>query len=806
MPALIQDARYALRTLGKSPMFTIMAVVTLALGIGFNTAVFSVVDAAVFRPLPYWKPEELLRVIDTNPSRGIDRFSASPPNFIDWRAQNRTLAGMAAYSGDDVTLIEGAEPERLQGEAVSPALFPLVGVRPLLGRAFDAEDENPGREPAILLSWEFWQRRFGGDRSILGRAIAFEGGKKTVIGVMPRGFRFPLSRAVDLWTPLVLDADATENRGAHWLGVVARRKPDSTLAAARADLSAIAARLEAAYPAKNKGWGIIVMPLSEAATGNAKKPLMLLLGAVGFVLLIACVNVSNLLVARSVGRRREVAIRTALGAGRARLLRQLLTESLLLAFAGGCVGSLIAVWGAEALVALSAGSLPRTAEVGVDGRVLLFALALSLVTAVASGLWPALRATGDADAEALREGHGAAGLPRRAAAARRVLLVCEFALTLVLLAGASLLLRSMAAVLRVNPGFQPEGALSFRLDLPQSRYPERAQQAAFYRDLAARLGAQADVAAVGTANFTPLSGSRWTLSTKFLDHPVPEGDEPSLEYRVVGGDFFRAAGIPLKRGRLFTPEDRADSQPVALLTEAAARRHFPGEDPLGRQIVIGDRVKAPRRIVGIVGDVLEEGLTSPAAPELYVPAEQVPWSGMAVIVRARGGGDAMRLFPAARAAIAALDRRLPVEDVSRLSDQVAGSLNQRRFTLALLSAFSLLALLLAAVGIFGVASYAAAQRTREVGIRMALGARKGDVLRLFAREAVGLAGVGVAVGLVLAAGAARLLSGMLFGVAPTDPLSFAAVSLVLTAVAMAASWIPARRAARTDPMTALRNE
>jgi putative ABC transport system permease protein len=800
----MSDLLYALRTLRRSPGFTAIAIGTLALGIGFNTAVFSVVDIAVFRPLAYARPEELLRVIDTNPSRGIDRFSASPANFVDWRAQNKTLAGVAAFTNDDVTLLEGTEPERLRAEAVSPGLFPLLGVPPLRGHTFAVEEEKPGREPSVILSWQLWQRRFGGDPSILGRVVAFEGGRRTVIGVMPRDFRFP-SRGVDLWLPLVLDERAMENRGAHWLGVVARRKSAVTLSEAQADLSAIAASLAAQYPAKNKGWGVILTPLSYAVTGTAKKPLLLLLGAVGFVLLIACANVSNLLVARGVGRRREISIRTALGAARGRLVVQLLMESLVLALAAGALGSLLAVWGVEALVALSGGSLPRAAEIGVDARVLLFALAVSLATAAVSGLWPALRAT-SIDAQALREGSAGGSLPPRAVAARRVLLVSQLALTLVLLAGAVLLLRSMAAALRVDPGFHAEGALTLRLELPESRYPQRVQQAAFYRDLSNRIAAVPGVAAVGTVSFAPLSGTMWSLSTKFVDHPVAEGDEASLEYRVTGGDYFRAAGIPIKRGRLFTSEDRADAPLVAILTETAARRHFPGEDPLGRRIIIGDRVKAPRQIVGIVGDILENGLTEPAAPEVYVPAEQAPWSGMALVVRARGDGDAMRLYPSVRATIAAFDRLLPIEDVTRLSDQVAGSLTQRRFALVLLSAFSLIALFLAAVGIYGVVSYTAAQRTREVGIRMALGARRSDVVRLFLREALGLAAVGVIAGLVLAAAATRLLSGMLFEVRPSDPLTYVAVSGVLALAVLAATAVPASRAAGINPIEALRNE
>ncbi len=803
MPALVQDAKYALRTLGKSPGFTVLAVITLALGIGFNTAVFSVVDAAVLRPLAYSRPEELVRIWDSNPGRGFDRFSASPPNFVDWRAQNTTLAGMAAFTGDDATLTAEGEPLRLRGYAVSPALFPVLGVSPLYGRAFDAEDENPGREPAVLLSWSFWQRRFGGDTGVVGRTISLDGKSRTIRGVMPRGFRYP-SRDADIWTPLVLDAKTLENRGAHWLGVVARRKPGVSPAAAQADLSAIAARLAAAYPEKNAGWGVVLVPLQEAIAGSARKPLLLLLGAVTFVLLIACVNVANLLFARGTSRRREIAIRGALGAGRVRLLRQMLTETLALALAGGAAGVALAVWGAETLVALAGDSLPRSAEVGIDGRVLLYTLAVSLAAALAAGLWPALRATSPAARDALRASAGSAGYGPRAGAARQAMLVAEIALTLVLLVGAALLLRSMAAVLRVEPGIRPQGVLTAQLQLPRSRYPEPPQIAAFYRELTASLASLPGVAAVGTTNFLPVTGRQYTLSVKFLDHPVPAGDEASITYRVVGGDFFAAAGVPVKRGRVFTPEDRPGSPLVMLVNETLARRYFPGEDPIGREIVIGDRVKAPRRVVGIVGNVLEEGLADPPLAELYVPAEQVPWDEMAILVRT--AGDPLRLAPAVRSRIRSLDPKLPVEEVQALSEVVARSLGQRRFTMLLLGTFAGLALLLAAIGIYGVVAFLAGQRVREVGIRIALGARRRDVLALFLGESARFAGAGLLAGLALAVAATRLLKTMLFGVAPTDPLSFAAVALVLTAVAMAASWIPARRAARIDPMAALRHE
>jgi putative ABC transport system permease protein len=542
MNTLLRDLRYALRTLGRSPGFTAAAVVTLALGIGFNTAVFSVVDAAVLRPLAYARPEELLRVWDSNPGRGFDRFSASPPNFVDWRAQNSTLSGMAAFTEDEAVLMDGGEPQRLRVYAVSPALFPLLGARPALGRAFDAEDEKPGREKTVVLSWDFWQRRFGGDRGIVGRRLSFDGESRTVAGVMPRGLRFP-QRGADLWVPLVLDEKTLENRGAHWLGVIARRKPGVSLAAAQADLSAIAARLASAYPEKNAGWGVVLEPLQEAIAGSARKPLLLLLGAVTFVLLIACVNVANLLLARGTGRRREIAIRAALGANRGRLIRQMLTETLTLALAGGAAGVLLSIWGAEALVALAGNSLPRSAEIAIGGRVLLYTLAVSLTAALVSGLWPALRAASPAAGGALKSSPGFAGEAGRAEKARQAMLVAEIALTLVLLIGAALLLRSMAAVLRVEPGIRAEGVLTARLSLPRSRYPERAQIAAFYRDLTASLASLPGVTAAGTSSFLPVTGRQYTLSVKFADHPVPAGDEASIAYRVAGGSFFSAAGI-----------------------------------------------------------------------------------------------------------------------------------------------------------------------------------------------------------------------------------------------------------------------
>jgi putative ABC transport system permease protein len=799
----MSDFRYALRSLAKSPGFTVAAIATLALGIGFNTAVFSLVDAAVLKPLAYAKPEDLVRVWDSNPSRGFERFSASPPNFADWRAQNSTLSGMAAFTEDDAILTEGGEPKRLTAYAVSPALFTVLGARPLLGRVFEPAEENPGREKTVVLSWEFWQRRFGGDQSVLGRRLSFEDGARTIAGVMPRGFRFP-TRGADVWFPLVLDPKTMENRGAHWLGVVARKKPGVGLAAAQADLSAVAARLAAAYPEKNAGWGVVLEPLQEAISGSARKPLLLLLGAVTFVLLIACVNVASLLLARGTGRRREIAIRAALGAGRARLIRQMLTETMTLALAGGAAGVFLSIWGTEALVRLAGNSLPRAAEVVIGGRVLLYTLAVSMAAAVVSGLWPALRSSSPASGGALKASPGFAGETGRAGRSRQLLLVAEIALTLVLLVGAALLLRSMAAILRVEPGVRPEGVLTARVALPNSRYSGREQIAAFYRQLSASLSTLPGVTAAGTTSFLPVTGRNYTLSVKFLDHPVAAGDEPSIAYRVASGGFFAAAGVPLKRGRLLSDEDTMASPLVAVVNEALAKRHFPGEDPIGREIVIGDRVKKPRRIVGIVGNVLEEGLAEPPPAELYVPAAQIPWDEMAVLVRT--SGDPSALAPAVRERIRALDPKIAVEDIQPLTEVVARSLGERRFAMLLLGAFAALALLLAAVGIYGVVAFLAGQRVREVGIRMALGARRADVLRLFLSESARFAGAGLAAGIVLAIAATRLMRTMLFGVGPTDIVSFSAVAVVLTGVAIAASFLPARRAAGISPMEALRHE
>ncbi|HEY7113895.1 MAG TPA: ABC transporter permease [Thermoanaerobaculia bacterium] len=799
---MLSDFRHALRSLANAPGFAAVAIGTLALGIGFNTAVFSVVDAVLLRPLAYARPAELVRIFDRNPSKEIGRFSVSPRNFADWREQNATLSGMAAFSGDDATLLEGREPERLRAEEVSPALFPVLGVPPLLGRTFDPGDEKPGGASVAVLSWSLWQRRFGGDPAIVGRTLRFEDARRLVVGVMPRDFRFP-SRSADLWFPLVLTEQNLANRGQHWLGALGRLKPGVPVAAAQADFDAIGARLAAAYPEKNSGWRQEIVPLSEAVSGDSRKPLRLLVVAVAFVLLLACVNVSNLLLARGLARRREVAIRTAIGASRGRIVRQFLAETFVLALSGGALGTVGAVWLTAALVRLGGDALPRSAEISVDARSLLFALAAGLVAAALAGLLPALSASGSIDCEALRESPGRATSGRRAATLRRALLSAQLALALVLLVGAALLLRSMRAALSVDPGFRPDGALVAELSLPESRYPGDERALAFYEALMARLRRLPSVSAVGTSIVAPMPGGIWqSYSVKIPDHPRPESEEISLLYRVVGGDFFAAAGIPLRRGRVFSAVDRQGAPLVAVISETAARRCFPGEDPIGRLINPGDRTPAPRRIIGVVGDVREESPTSPPDANIYIPLAQKPWSEAAVIIRTKGDPEA--IAPEVREQIRALDPELPLDTLAPLSEQVGRALAERRFLLTLLALFAILALTIATIGMYGVASRSAAERRREIGIRVALGAGSGDVLGLFVGEGARTAAIGWLAGLLLTLPAARLTAGLLFGVSAADPQSFTAVSLVLAAATVLANLVPAIRALRADPVAALR--
>lgn len=796
----LSDLRLAFRTLAKSPAFSAAAIVTLALGIGANTAVFTVLHAVLVRPLPYPDAGRLVRIWESNPEKGMPRFSASPRNLVDWRERARSFSGLAAYVDDRVTLAGEAGAERIQGEAATPELFPLLGVTPLLGRPFREEEGKPGEDAVVILSEPLWRTRFGADPGILGRTLTLSGKARTVVGVMPASFRFP-SAATALWMPLAFDERDLGNRGAKWLGVVGRLRPRVSLDDASRELSAIASEIAVREPDKGKGWGVVLAPYLEAVVGKVRKPVQVLFAAAALVLLVACVNVSSLLLARAASRHREAAVRTALGAGRARLLSQMVAEATVISLVGAALGIALALLATPALVRLAGDALPRRSEVTVGLVPLAFAAVAGALAALLGSIAPARGWMRLAPWRALTDRNGAVPLSR----SRRGLVVAELALTLALLTGAGLLLRSLGSVLDVDPGFRPDHALTASVSLPGERYgKDEARINAFYADLTTRLSALPGVQAAGAITVLPLSGGNWSLEVKLPDRHVPAGEAPSLEYRQVTAGFFAALQVPLRKGRLFDERDAQGQPLVAVVSEAAARRLWPGEDPIGKELVIGDRTPAPRRVVGVVGDLHDAGLDRAVEPEVYVPSLQKPARSMSLVVRTTG--DPLALAPALREVVRGLDRDVPVESIDPMESVLAASVSSRRFVVTLLALFAALALALAAVGVYGLVAHAAEERRREIGIRMALGARSRDVLEMVLRQGAMPLAAGIGAGLLLSLASARLVSGLLFGVTVADPATYAAVIAVLTAITLVASWLPARRAAASDPAAVLRSE
>ena len=800
-----QDVRYALRALRKAPGFAAVAILTLALGIGANTAIFSVVNGVLLEALPFPRPDELVMIHQTSDGHPT---TSSPTNFYDWAEQSESFTAMAAMTRNSVNLTApGADPERLRGALVSARFFSVLHVPALLGRTFNPDEDTFGGPNVVILHESLWRSRYNADARIVGSTITLDGQPHTVIGVVAAASAWP-SRS-DVWRPLRFDpASLPRMRGAIWLTVVGRLAPGATIDAAHAEMTTIARRLEEQYPNSNTGVGIALQPMREFLVGEMRTPLLVLLGAVGFVLLIACANVSNLMLVRATARETELAVRTALGAGRARLVRQLITESTVLALLGAAVGLVLAIWGTRALLRIAPSNIPRLDAVGVDAGVLLFTLGIALATGIVFGLIPAMHVARSDLNRTLKEGGRGARGRSASGRTRSLLVVSEMALAVTLLTGAGLLIRSFRELMRVDPGFRVQNVASFTVSLPESKYEEVDRQRLFMDGLLERVAAIPGVRSVAGAQALPLSGLGFSLSFGVAGRPkAPPGQEPSSEIRVVTPGFFTTLGIPVVRGRTFRDHDRQGSARVVLMNEAAAARFFPDEDPLGRVIDFGwsrDSVRMGGEVVGIVGNVREQELAGEPDPMFYVPYAQWPMDFFTIAMRTDRELEA--IIPLARRALREVDPELPMFEVQTAEQIVADSVARPRFYMILLGGFAAVALVLSGIGIYGVIAYLVAQRTHEIGVRMALGASSARVTRMVLGESLTIAGVGIAVGLAGAFLLTRLLSSLLFGVKPTDPLTFTAVALILGAIAILASWLPAMRAARLEPVMAMRAE
>jgi putative ABC transport system permease protein len=798
----MQDIRFALRQLLKSPGFTIVAVLTLGLGIGACTAIFSVVNGVLLRPLNYNEPDRLVLMRESQPPQ-YPEFSVAPPNFLDWQKQAQSFTALAAFRNQNFSLTGEAEPKRLAGQRVTAAFFSIYGVAPQIGRDFRPEEDATGQGKVVILSHGLWQRQFGGAGDIVGRTIQLNGEPYAILGVMPADFQ-PSSQT-ELWAPMAFGADekAGDNRGAHYITVIGRLKPGVPLSQAQSEMDVLAGQLAKQFPDTNKGWGIRVFQFTDYTVRDVKAILWTLLGAVGCVLVIACANVANLLLARATGRMREISIRTALGAGRGRIVRQLLTESVVLALLGGALGVLIAKWGLDALLAFAPTTLPRAREIGIDGGAMGFTLALSVLTGTVFGLAPAWLATGHNLNVTLKEGtRGSTESGRRWF--RSGLVATEVALSLLLLTGAGLLVRSFLKLSAVSPGFEPANGTALALALPGRKYDTPEKQRQFADQLVASLRVLPGVSAVGITHVLPMQGD-YVLGFNIEGRPpIDPADLPSTNYYAVTPGYFQAMGIRLLRGRLFTEQDNEKAPRVALISETLAKQQFPNEEPLGKRINITNGPDAWREIVGIVGDVKQYGVSRESTMQSYEPFAQVPFASLTAVVRTTG--DARAIHNAIRAQVFSVDKDQPVSSIKPLESIVADSMARQRFAMLLLTVFSLVALIIAAVGIYGVMAYSVSQRTNEIGIRMALGASQGSVLQLVLRQGLGVIATGLIIGLVAAFFAVRLLESMLYQTTARDPVTILAISGLLGVVALVACLIPARRATRVDPLVALRSE
>ena len=813
---LLQDLRYGLRMLRKSPGFTAVAVLTLALGIGANTAIFSVVDALLLRPLPYRNASQLVMVWESNVHLETTRNVVSPPDFLDWQSQNRAFDGMAYFGDGRANLTGSGTPQEVIVQYTSANFFDVLGVKPIIGGGFAAANSKAGNDSVVVLSYGLWRDRFAANPAIVGSAIELNGAAFTVLGVAPPDFD-PFIAAgsltgehPQLWAPFVLlPAYSDRSKVGRFLTVVARLKAGVSLQQARAEMNVIAARLSAKYAEYDGGWGVNVVPMREEVSGAVRPALLILLGAVGFVLLIACANVASLFLSRAAGRKREMAVRAALGASRWRIARQLLAESVLLAFLGGTLGVLLAIWATDALLHSIPQKLLNLSAVPIDLRVLAFAAGASFLSGILFGLLPSYAAAHSEIAVSLQEGGRGSSLNRRNRAIHGALVVTEIALALVLLAGSGLLIESFARLTHVNPGFDAGHLLTFKLSLPEKKYKDDAAQIAFYRELLDRIDHLPGVRSDSMENLPPFSGfSLWGVATDVAlpgQESLPATKRPNAAVRVVGLDYFPTMGIPLKQGRDFSPAELAKEKHVVIVNDTFVRNYFPHTNPIGQRITIDMKdTNIPSEIVGVVGDVHGADLSAAPWPTVYWPYPELAYSQMTIVVRTKT--DPLALASSAREIIHEMDKDEPVSNIATMDQLIANSVARSRFTAVLLAVFAALAMILACIGIYGVMAYATGQRRNEIGIRMALGAQRGDILRLVLGHGVKLALLGVVIGVAAGLALTRFLQSLLFNTSASDPLTFAGVATLLILVALAACYIPARRAMRVDPMVALRYE
>jgi putative ABC transport system permease protein len=815
MTGLFNDFKYAFRVLLKAPGFAAAAVVVLALGIGANTAIFGIVNGVLLRPLPYADPDQLVQLWHTPPQKqfpGVPRFALSAANYLDWEQQNTVFSSSAVYRFRPFRLTDSGEPRIVEAAAVEPTFFSVLRVSPLMGRAIGRGDDASEREHIVVLSYKLWTTQFGSDPQIVGRTIHLDGDAYTVVGIMPRTFDKP-GYAL-LWTPLAWTPQEKAVRGEHSMSAIARLKPGVSVRQAQAQLDSIAARIAEQYPADAAGWGALVVPLREETVGEVRKPLLMLLGAVAFVLLIACANVANLMLARTIDRRKELAIRTAFGAKRSRIIRQVLVEGVLVSAVGGALGLFVAQFGTALVVKFFGSSLPRADEIRLDATVLAFTFIVAVLTGTIAGTVPAWRMSKSDPNEALKQGFGRLDAPSGGKRTRTALVVAEVALSLVLLVGAGLMIRTLWNLRSVSPGFQPDHVLTMRIGVASNDFKNEPEEIQFYDDVLRRVRALPGVQYAGVTDDLPLQGGSMQPVAVEGHEAVEMAHQPEVSVRVLSPQFFRAMGIPIVRGRDFSEADVATSQPVVLVSESMARQFWPNQDPIGKHVTLTFFPKERREVIGVVGDVKDRGLDNPdpvstlywPLAQFYTPPSFGKFRAIPLALAVRTATDPQSIQTAVRSAIHEISPGTPLIEVQTMDAIVDESLSSQRFNMLLLAVFAGLALLLAGVGLYSVLAYATRQRVKEIGIRMALGADRSDVLRMVLIEGLRPTLLGVVIGGAAAVSLSRVLGALIFGVKATDVPTYAAVALLLTAIGMLASIIPAYRATRVDPITTLRDE